>query len=70
MQQVGPAISGGPQRQGGRVLNRASKRRKADPAPSRWSYRLQRLMLTPLFRFSLRLGVPFALTFSLGLFYL
>ena len=70
MQQVGPAISGGPQRQGGRVLNRASKRRKADPAPSRWSYRLQRLMLTPLFRFSLRLGVPFALTFSLGLVYL
>ncbi len=70
MQQVGPAISGGPQRQSGRVLNRASKRRKADPAPSRWSYRLQRLMLTPLFRFSLRVGVPFAMTFSLGLVYL
>ncbi|MEQ8256181.1 MAG: cell division protein FtsQ, partial [Roseovarius confluentis] len=32
---------------------------KADPAPSRWSYRYQRLMLTPLFRKLLRVGVPF-----------
>ena len=54
--------------QGPRVLNRTNKR-KADPAPSRWSYRFQRLMLTPLFRFSLRVGVPFALTCSLGLVY-
>lgn len=38
---------------------------KADPAPSRWSYRLQRLMLTPVFRLVLRVGVPFCLTFSL-----
>ncbi|MEO0400832.1 MAG: cell division protein FtsQ/DivIB [Pseudomonadota bacterium] len=37
---------------------------KADPAPSRWSWRLQRLMLTPLFRLTLRAGLPFAL--SLG----
>lgn len=57
-----------PAGQGARVLNRASKRR-ADPAPSRWSYRFQRLMLTPLFRFSLRVGLPFALTCSLGLVY-
>lgn len=63
MQQVGAAGSNG---QGPRVLNRA----KRDPAPSRWSYRFQRLMLTPMFRFSLRVGVPFALTFSLGLVYL
>ncbi len=67
MQQVGAA---GPRGQGTRVLNRSTKRRKADPAPSRWSYRFQRLMLTPMFRFSLRVGVPFALTFSLGLVYL
>ncbi|WP_293448654.1 cell division protein FtsQ/DivIB [Planktotalea sp.] len=70
MQQVGAAGPRGPQGQGARVLNRSTKRRKADPAPSRWSYRFQRLMLTPLFRFSLRVGVPFALTFSLGMVYL
>ncbi|MGB7319180.1 MAG: cell division protein FtsQ/DivIB [Planktotalea sp.] len=67
MQQVGAAGAMG---QGARVLNRSAKRRKSDPAPSRWSYRFQRLMLTPLFRFSLRVGVPFALTCSLGLVYL
>ena len=31
-----------------------------DPAPSRWSYRMQRLLLTPLFRVFLRLVLPFA----------
>lgn len=36
-----------------------------DPAPSRWSYRYQRLMLTPVFRKVLRVGVPFCLTFGL-----
>lgn len=66
MQQVSAA---GPSGQGARVLNR-SKRRKSDPAPSRWSYRFQRLMLTPLFRVSLRVGIPFCLSFALGLTYL
>lgn len=47
-----------------------SKRRKSDPAPSVWAYRFQRLMLTPLFRLSLRIGVPFAVTFSFGFYYL
>ncbi len=41
-----------------------------DPAPSRWSYRYQRLMLTPLFRRVLRVGVPFCLTFGLATAYL
>lgn len=41
-----------------------------DPAPSRWSYRYQRLMLTPLFRKVLRVGIPFCLTFGLGTAYL
>ncbi|MEM9580644.1 MAG: cell division protein FtsQ/DivIB [Pseudomonadota bacterium] len=45
-------------------------RRKSDPAPSRWSYRFQRLMLTPLFRFALRVGLPLTLTASLGAVYL
>ncbi len=66
MQQVSGSASKG---QSARVLNR-SKKRKSDPAPSRWSYRFQRLMLTPLFRFSLRVGIPFALTCSLGFVYL
>ncbi|MEX0369394.1 MAG: cell division protein FtsQ/DivIB [Tateyamaria sp.] len=38
--------------------------KRPDPAPSRWSWRLQRLMLTPGIRLLLRAGVPFAL--SLG----
>ncbi len=41
-----------------------------DPAPSRWSYRYQRLMLTPLFRKLLRVGVPFGLSFGLATVYL
>ena len=35
-----------------------------DPAPSRWSYRMQRLMLTPLYRNLLRIGVPFVIAFG------
>jgi len=36
-----------------------SRRRSSpDPAPSRWSYRVQRLWLTPLFRAVLRIGLP------------
>lgn len=33
---------------------------RADPAPSRLSYRFERLMLTPLFRFGLRVVLPFS----------
>lgn len=38
--------------------------RACDPAPSRLKYRLQRLMLTPLFRLTLRVGLPFCLLFA------
>ncbi len=31
---------------------------KRDPAPTRWSYKYQRLMLTPAFRASVRIGLP------------
>ena len=41
-----------------------------DPAPSRWAWRMQRLMLTPLFLLGLRAGVPFALTLGLGAWWL
>lgn len=40
-----------------------------DPAPSKWSYRFQRLMLTPVFRRALRIGVPFCLFLGLGMAY-
>ncbi len=42
----------------------------SDPAPSRWAYRFERLMLTPIFRKVLRVGVPMCLTFVLGTMYL
>lgn len=32
-----------------------------DPAPTRWAYKYQRLMLTPAFRTALRVGLPSAL---------
>ena len=48
----------------------ASAPRRADPAPSRWSYRMQRLMLTPLFRLTLRVGLPMLATFSITAAYL
>ena len=34
---------------------------RRDPAPSVWSYRYQRLMLTPFYRRLLRVGGPIAL---------
>ncbi|PIE14700.1 MAG: cell division protein FtsQ [Rhodobacterales bacterium] len=43
---------------------------KTDPAPSRWSYRFQRLMLTPMFRKLLRVGVPFTVSLTIGSAYL
>ena len=39
------------------LLPRANAPRR-DPAPSRWSYRMQRLWLTPLFRVLFRVGLP------------
>jgi cell division protein FtsQ len=43
---------------------------RADPAPSRWAYRFQRLMLTPVFRKILRVGLPFCISFGLAAGYL
>jgi cell division protein FtsQ len=44
------------------LTKRKPKPVRLDPAPSRWAWRMQRLMLTPGFRFGLRVGVPFCLT--------
>ena len=48
----------------------APSARRAAPAPSRWSYRRQRLMLTPAFRLFLRAGLPLLVVAALGLGYL
>ncbi len=37
-----------------------------DPAPSKWGYRYQRLMLTPGFRGAMRIGAPLALIAIIG----
>lgn len=47
-----------------------SRREKRDPAPSRLSYKIERLWLTPLFRLGIRVGVPFVLAFSVGALWL
>jgi cell division protein FtsQ len=44
--------------------------RKADPAPSRLAYRMQRMMLTPLVRGLVRIGLPFALALGGATIYL
>jgi cell division protein FtsQ len=43
---------------------------RVDPAPSRWSWRMQRLMLTPGIRLGLRAGIPFCITLLAGTWYL
>ena len=40
-----------------------------DPAPSRLAYRLNRLMLTPRFRYFLRFGLPLLVLVALGAFW-
>lgn len=48
-------------------LVRAEDEVRRDPAPSRWHYRWQRLMLTPVFRATMRVGLPaFLLVFVAG----
>ena len=39
---------------------------KCDPAPSKWAWRYQRLMLTPLFRLFLRVFLPFLIVFAIA----
>ena len=41
-----------------------TRRERRDPAPSRLSYKMERLRLTPGFRLGLRVGLPFVLTFT------
>ena len=43
---------------------------RADPAPTRWAWRMQRLMLTPGIRVAFRAGIPFCITLAAGSWYL
>jgi cell division protein FtsQ len=43
---------------------------RRDPAPSRWSYRMQRLWLTPVFRILFRVGLPVFVVFAGSAIYL
>jgi cell division protein FtsQ len=47
----------------------SAPKRPHDPAPSRTSYRIQRLWLTPLFRALLRTGVPVLSVLAVGAWY-
>lgn len=52
------------------LIFRNRKGHRPDPAPSRWAWRIQRLLLTPAFLLLLRAGVPMAITFGLGTWWL
>jgi cell division protein FtsQ len=43
---------------------------KADPAPSRAAYRMQRIMLTPAYRLTIRILLPFLFTMAVTAIYL
>ncbi|MEX0316897.1 MAG: cell division protein FtsQ/DivIB [Ruegeria sp.] len=63
--ETGEAGAGkGMRRHGGERLKQP--KRRADPAPSRLSYRFQRWMLTPGIRLGLRVGVPVCLVLALS----
>ncbi|MEQ9693716.1 cell division protein FtsQ/DivIB [Shimia sp. SDUM112013] len=49
---------------GGRLVQQVDG--KCDPAPSKWAYRFERLMLTPLFRLMLRVFLPFAIVLAIA----
>ncbi|WP_127116170.1 cell division protein FtsQ/DivIB [Shimia sediminis] len=49
---------------GGRLVQQVAAR--CDPAPSKWAWRYQRLMLTPLFRLFLRVFLPFLIVFAMA----
>lgn len=48
------------------LIRRTRRASLRDPAPSKWGYRLQRLMLTPGFVTLIRVGVPLALIIAIA----
>lgn len=51
---------------GRRAARREAPAVRRDPAPSRWGYKYQRLMLTPVFRALIRVGLPSFLVILIG----
>lgn len=47
-------------------MTRSPQSTRRDPAPSRWHYRLQRMWLTPLYRFVFRKVMPIAVLVLIG----
>ena len=47
-------------------MTRPKRAPRRDPAPSRWQYRLQRLWLTPIYRFAMRRILPVVLIILAG----
>ncbi|MWD27627.1 FtsQ-type POTRA domain-containing protein [Aquicoccus sp. SCR17] len=56
----------GQRRPGAHRPARPDETLRSDPAPSRLRYRMHRLMLTPRFRFALRVGLPLGLMLAVG----
>ena len=52
------------------IAKRPASSTRPDPAPSRVAYRMQRLMLTPAYRLTLRVLVPFVLSMGLVALYM
>lgn len=52
------------------MIRGARADKTCDPAPSRWAWRFQRLLLTPAFILFLRAGVPMLLAFAAGTWWL
>lgn len=50
-------------------MSKDRRARRRDPAPSRLAYRVNRLWLTPGFRFLFRAGLPAAMTFAAAAFW-
>ncbi|KGM48608.1 cell division protein FtsQ/DivIB [Pseudooceanicola atlanticus] len=52
------------------IAKRPASSARPDPAPSRAAYRMQRLMLTPAYRLTLRVLVPFVVSMGLVALYM
>lgn len=53
-----------------RPLIRRRTEPRFDPAPSRWAWRIERLLLTPVFRLFLRAGVPLLIIAGVAVWWL
>lgn len=52
------------------TADKKDKKKKSDPAPSKWAYRVNRIWLTPRYRLMLRIVVPFGVVFTAATMFL